>query len=270
MSTDTPLLAHLFTLVGLPMPVDGADLPTCTCPTCSYERGLLETGVTFLSAATETLDSLDTLREIFRVAKAAEEAKEQAAKEQEAKEQAAKEQDAKEQKAAAQAIDDCLDAELYELMPVLKDVVAINAPPSPPVQRRDREQQEHEEQQQEEQTDYMYDLLVQAEALGGSRAPPPGAQRDHHHAAHHPGQGGSKSTARAVSTGKLPRKSPRKTPAEEDADITLAIYKKQRRALARSPPPNPHLYNCDHCLACTNTELESDAHLALHLAAHHD
>mmetsp|Transcript_9587 Transcript_9587/g.24165 ORF Transcript_9587/g.24165 Transcript_9587/m.24165 type:complete len:147 (-) Transcript_9587:252-692(-) len=128
MSTDTPLLAHLFTLVGLPMPVDGADLPTCTCPTCSYERGLLETGVTFLSAATETLDSLDTLREIFRVAKAAEEAKEQAAKE----------QDAKEQKAAAQAIDDCLDAELYELMPVLKDVVAINAPPSPPVQRRDR------------------------------------------------------------------------------------------------------------------------------------
>jgi len=72
------------------------------------------------------------------------------------------------------------------------------------------------------------------------------------------------------STGKLPRKPPRKTPAEQDAEDTFAVYKKQRRALARSPPPNPHLYNCDHCCACMSTELESDAHLAIHLADHHD
>ncbi|KAJ1637117.1 hypothetical protein T492DRAFT_860599 [Pavlovales sp. CCMP2436] len=228
MPTDTPLLADLFTIVGLPMPVDGADLPTCMCATCSYERALLETAVTFLSAATETLDSLDTLRDIFHVAKAAEEADEQAAKKQAAKEQAAKEQAAKEQAAkeqaakeqeqqaadalCAQAIDDyCIDAELYELTPDL----TIITPPVTPVK----------------------------------------ADKEH-------------CTRR--STGKLPLKPPRKTPAEEDAEITLAIYKKQRRALARSPPPNPHLYNSDHCLACTSTELESNAHLALHLAAHHD
>mmetsp|Transcript_17255 Transcript_17255/g.42942 ORF Transcript_17255/g.42942 Transcript_17255/m.42942 type:complete len:117 (+) Transcript_17255:239-589(+) len=116
----------------------------------------------------------------------------------------------------------------------------------------------------------MYDLLVQAEALGGSRAPPPRRTARPPSRRPSPRPRRIKEHCTCRSTGKLPRKSPRKTPAEEDADITLAIYKKQRRALARSPPPNPHLYNCDHCLACTNTELESDAHLALHLAAHHD
>ncbi|KAJ1639471.1 hypothetical protein T492DRAFT_856740 [Pavlovales sp. CCMP2436] len=181
-----------------------------------------------------TLDALETLLEEYRVAAAEEEAA-KAAEEQEAAKAAEDEEAAKaaEEEEAAKEQEAAAHAlEACELQDLLNGETGIFVD----CHEEEEEEQQQQEQGHEEQTDSGQGALhARFDGQAPSQAAPP-----------------------------------RKMPAEEDEEVTLTVYKKQRLALARSLPPNPHLYNCDHCCACMNTELESDAHLAIHLASHHD